>query len=128
MSSFVLNAPRVLSTGDSTCISKKPHCPKELYSAVKRIFIHLNKHLEFFRNFEFFLHFVGRKILTVGKIQSFRKKSLFLCKFFTYFMSCFSDHLNYHIMTEMWDDHWNRTCNYMIIEMITETGHEISET
>ena len=68
MSSFVLNAPRVLSTGDSTCISKKPHCPKEMYSAVKRIFIHLNKHLEFFRNFEFFLQFVGRKILKVGKI------------------------------------------------------------
>ena len=23
----------------------------------------------------------------------------------TYFMSCFSDHLNYHIMTEMWNNY-----------------------
>ena len=43
------------------------------------------------------------------KFKVSEKNHYFLCKFFTYFMSCFSDHLNYHIMTEMWDDHWNRT-------------------
>ena len=34
--------------------------------------------------------------------------------------SCFSDHLNYHIIIEMITE-----TGHEIIEMITETGHEI---
>ncbi len=48
MSSFVLNASHVLLMSDLSCISKKPHCPKEWYSALKRIFIHLLSTLRIF--------------------------------------------------------------------------------
>ena len=47
-------------------------------------------------------------------------------------MSCFSDRLNYHIMTELEmiteTGHEFYIIIEMIIEMITETGHEISDT